>query len=138
MNILKKRDTRWFLLIPVLCISMSAVILTIIKLLLGIHLSGLDVAIVLGLSTVAAIAVCGFFYAGLKIAAYSCVTGCFAGIVYMAYVFMQPIELKGVVGIVSGVQIAFICILFGINAQMISYLFKRRKMKNEQQSRSCT
>ncbi|MGI6030372.1 MAG: hypothetical protein ACOX7F_02605 [Eubacteriales bacterium] len=78
------------------------------------------------ISMIAAAAVCGFMYAGLHLAAGASVLGIISGLAYMVYVFCQPVEWRGLVGLVSGVQVAFICFLIGINAQMILYVVKKR------------
>mgnify|MGYP004676242707 CR=1 FL=1 len=77
--------------------------------------------------TLAVAAVCGAFYAGLRIMGAVCAAGIPAGLVYMAHVFGSDAEYRGIVGLVSGAQLAFIFFLCGALAQMLHYLASRRR-----------
>lgn len=125
----EKRDKKWFLFMPPIIAIMMAVFFGTSKLLLHISIAKTDVIIWLFLSFIASAILCGFGYAGLKSAFLFSIVGILAGIVYMSYVFTRPIEARGIVGLVSGVQLAFIFIIIGINVQMLQYLKRKRREK---------
>lgn len=70
---------------------------------------------------------CGAFYAGFRLMGAVCAAGIPAGLIYMAYVFSSDLEYRGIAGLVSGAQLAFIFFLCGALAQMLKYLASRRK-----------
>lgn len=121
-----KRDKRWLALIPVMTLTLITVLLVMSKAMLGLNVGMADIFIWGVMALIASVAVCGFFYAGLTIAGSACMIGVAAGIIFMAYVFAQPVEWKGIVGLVSGAQLAFLCFLVGINAQMVRYVVQKR------------
>lgn len=122
-----KRSRVWlFLFIPV---SVIITLLIIASSILSLKLSvgAMDILIITIISLIGSLAICGFGYAGLRIAFISCVAGVIAGVLCMTYVFNQSIQWPGIAGLVSGVQTAFLFFLVGVNLQMISVMLKRRR-----------
>lgn len=122
-----KRDKKWFLLMPPIIVTMVALLAVISKIQLQLTISSADIVIWAVMGFLAAAFICGFGYADLKVALAFSIGGVLAGILFMIYVFAQPIEAKGIVGLVSGIELAFIIIIVGINAQMIRHLMKKRR-----------
>jgi hypothetical protein len=120
-----KRDKKWLFGIPLLTVAIWAVLTGITTLILGLSMGALDIILCASMAAIASIMICGFFYAGLYIAATAAVLGAVSGIAFMAYVFMQPIDHRGIVGLSSAAQMAFIFFLVGISAQMIFHLRKK-------------
>jgi hypothetical protein len=85
----------------------------------------LDLIVCGSMAAIASIMICGFFYAGLYIAATAAVLGAVSGIAFMAYIFVQPIDHRGIVGLSSAAQMAFIFFLVGINSQMVFHWVKK-------------
>ena len=82
-----KRSRVWlFLFIPV---SVIIALLIIASSILSLKLSvgSMDILIITIISLIGSLAICGFGYAGLRIAFISCVAGVIAGILFMTYVF---------------------------------------------------
>lgn len=122
-----KRDKRWFLyMLPIMVIMVIAFAL-ISKIQLQLSITTADLGIWIILSFISAASICGFGYAGLKTAMTTSVAGVLAGIIFMSYVFSQQIEAKGLVGLISGAELAFIFVIVGINLQMLQYLMKKRR-----------
>ena len=120
-----KRDKRWFLyMIPIILIMMAVFTITS-KVQLQFEITGVEIKIWLFLSTISAAILCGFAYAGLYLALAASAAGIVSGLVFMSYVFAQPIEAPGIVGLVSGVELAFIFMLVGVNIQMVRYIIKK-------------
>lgn len=94
---------------------------------LELQVTRLDILLWFISALIASVAVCGFFYAGLFIAGTASFIGISAGIIYMGYIFLQPIEWRGIVGYMSGAQLAFLIFLAGVNAQMIRHVWNKRK-----------
>ncbi len=122
-----KRDKRWLMYIPLLMILIISVLSALACGILKISIHSSDLVLFAVLAFLASASICGFSYAGLYIAAVSCLTGLAAGILFMAYVFTQPVQWAGIVGLVSGAQLAFIFFLTGVCAQMLYYLSKKRR-----------
>lgn len=129
-KIFDKRDIRWFLLIPIIFTIISLIMFISIKLFLNITPTLLDMGIIIVLSLLASAFISSFFYMDLKIAAYISIAGCISGIGYMLYIFIQPIDFNGIVGIISGVQLTFIFFLVGVNIELLRYLIKKVGLKN--------
>ena len=125
--LLEKRSKRWFLYIPPLMLVTVGIMAGLTCGILGTSLHSSDLTIFLVLSFIASAAICGFGYAGLYIAAGSCLAGLAAGLLFMAYIFTRPIQWAGIVGLVSGVQLAFIFFLIGVCIQMLVHLSKKRR-----------
>lgn len=122
----EKRSKQWLMLIiPMACVICGLIAL-LSKVELSLSISSTDVGIWMFISVIAAVLICGFGYAGLKIAFQMTVIGVVAGIIFMAYVFAQPIETKGIVGLVSGVELTAIIAIVGVNLQMIHHIRRRR------------
>lgn len=127
-----KRDRRWFLMLPVIWVTLVVVILIVSSSLLDFFPGKLDFAVSGALGLVAAASVCGFGYAGLKFASSCCAVGIISGIFYMSHIFMNgEMELKGLIGLISGAQLAFVFFLVGINGQMISHIINKRRTVHE-------
>lgn len=127
----EKRNKYWLIAVIPLAVVIMFLLAGISCIMLSIRLSVMDAVLFGVISTIAAAAICGFGYAGLRIISGSCFIGTFAGVVFMAYVFLQPIEWVGVVGLVSGIQLAILFFLVGVNAQMISRIVSKRRKQNE-------
>ena len=121
----EKRDMHWFLYMIPIVLVMMAVFTVTSKVQLHIAITGTEIKIWLFLSVISAAIVCGFAYAGLHLALTGSVAGIVSGLVFMSYVFAQPIEAPGIVGLVSGVELAFIIMLVGVNVQMVRYIIKK-------------
>ena len=121
----EKRDKRWFLYMIPIVVIMMAVFSVTSTVQLHITITGTEIKIWLFLSLISAAILCGFAYAGLHLALIGSAAGILSGLVFMSYVFAQPIEAPGIVGLISGVQLAFIFILVGVNVQMIRYIIKK-------------
>ena len=128
---LGRRDPLWLFLIPAAAALLTIAMAVSSALLLKVAPSAADFVIFGALSFVASAAVCGLFYAGLNAAGALSAFGTAAGLVVMCCVFSRPIELRGVVGLVSGAQTAFLFFLLGINIQMIQYLIKKLRRKGK-------
>ena len=111
-------------------LSVTAILTGITHFMLMIPISRADLVVFGLLSLIAAIAVCGFAYAGLWIACACSLAGVVSGIGFMTYIFTKPIEWVGIVGLVSGVQLAFIFFLIGVCIQMLCYLSNKRGKTN--------
>lgn len=126
----KARDRRWLALF----LPMTAILWLFIggcsKILLDFRVSSLDAGIWLLMSFVASFAVCGFAYANLKIAFGFSAAGVIVGLAFMAYVFTRPIAAAGLVGLVSGAQVAFLFLIVGINIEMLRHISMRRRKQN--------
>jgi len=115
-------------MVPLIWVTLVVLILTISSNLLNFTPGKFDLAISNALALVASVAICGLGYAGLKFASLSSALGVFFGIVYMSHVFISgDMELKGLVGLLSGAQLAFIFFMVGINGQMIAHLINNRR-----------
>lgn len=124
-----KRDKKWVLLFFPAALIFFAMLASLSAAVLKVRLGGFDLLIMAAMALIAAAAVCGFGYAGLKIAFACTLAGVAAGIILMVYVFCQPVEWAGIVGLVSCAQAAFLFFLAGINLQMIwSAVRKRREV----------
>lgn len=121
-----KRDKKWLIAIVPLAIGIGAVLAGFSAVMLDMQPAAADAAIWMTMALIASIAVCGFCYAGLKIAAAACVMGVIVGIGHMAYVFAQPVDWRGIAGLVSGAQAAFLFFLAGINLEMVCHVRKKR------------
>ena len=128
-----KRDMRWMLLILPLAACIWVVLAAVSMPMLQIRLTGTNSVIWMVLALIASISICGFLYAGLKISAGACVVGVLTGIIYMAYVFTRNIEGRGIVGLVSGAQVAALFFLIGVNIQMLCYLMNRKSKRGERE-----
>lgn len=95
-RLLPKRDMHWFIGVPVIAPVLTAVLSLIVSRMLAITLGTFDIMILGMFSLIVALAICGFGYAGLLIASASCLVGVIVGIVFMIYVFTQPVEWKGI------------------------------------------
>lgn len=123
---LGKRSPKWFFVLPPLWLVICGSITGASILFLEFHPAKIDLAIFSGLSMVAALAICGLGYAGLRLAAAITFTGVVAGLFYMSHIFIAgQMELKGVIGLISGAQLAFIFFIVGLNGQMIAYLINK-------------
>jgi hypothetical protein len=120
-----KRDKKWLFAIPLLTMALWAVLTGVATLISGLSMGVFDLIVCGSMAAIASIMICGFFYAGLYIAATASVLGVVLGTAFMAYVFVQPIAHRGIVGLSSAAQISFIFFLVGISAQMIFYLRKK-------------
>ena len=122
-----KFSRRWFAIFAVMTPAVAAVIGVLARVYLGISPGGAELLIWTVMAALASAAVCGAFYAGLRIMGAVCAAGIPAGLIYMAYVFSSDLEYRGIAGLVSGAQLAFIFFLCGALAQMLKYLASRRK-----------
>lgn len=122
----KKRDKQWLMLIIPITLVICSFIALLSKIELSFSICSADIVIWIMIAAIAAGVICGFGYAGLKIAFKTTVIGIIAGIIFMAYVFAQPIENKGIIGLVSGVELTVIITIIGVNLQMIQYIRKKR------------
>lgn len=126
---LPKRDKRWLIVLPVTAGVIWGVIAGATRLLLGISPSGADAMLWTALSLVAAAAICGLGYAGLRAASICSTLGTTVGLAYMSYVFAQPIAYRGIVGLISGAQVVLLFFLAGVNVQMVCYLIRKNRRK---------
>ena len=122
-----KFSRRWFAVFPAMALAVAAVIGALARVSLRISPGGAELFIWTVMAALASAAVCGAFYAGLRIMGAVCAAGIPAGLVYMAHVFGSDAEYRGIVGLVSGAQLAFIFFLCGALAQMLHYLASRRR-----------
>lgn len=122
-----KRDKRWLIAIVPCAAVVCAALAAVSALSLQLHPGAADILLWAFLSLVAAGAVCGCGYAGFRIAALAGLAGVAAGIGTMAYIFAQPIEWRGIVGLVSCMQVAFLFFLVGVNAQMIFHFIQKKR-----------
>jgi hypothetical protein len=129
-----KRDKKWLYVLPVMAGIFCSILAGVSTATLCFQITVNDILLWGGSSLAASVAVCGLFYAGLSIAGVVSFIGILAGIVHTCFVFLQPIEWRGLVGYVSGVQLAFMFFLTGINAQMILYLWNKRKAQKTNNS----
>lgn len=123
----KKRDRRWLICIIPVAVTAACIIAVTVHIMLGVAFNLSDSLIYLVLSLIASISICGFGYAGLFVASGACLAGLVLGIVFMAYVFTRPVEWAGIVGLVSGAELAFICFLVGVCFEMLLYLHNKRR-----------
>lgn len=123
----EKRDLRWLICIIPVAATVTCIIAVITHMMLGVAFNLTDSLIYSVLSLIASIGICGFGYAGLFVASGFCLTGLVLGILFMAYVFTRPIKWAGIVGLVSGAELAFICFLIGICFEMLLYLHNKRR-----------
>lgn len=126
-----KKDKWWITVFSWLSLCFFITIAGLSHFLLDMHVSMADAVLWIAMAIAASAAVCGFFYAGLRIAATMSLLGALSGIGCVGYVFMQPVQLRGIVGLVSGMQLAFIFFLVGINAQMIAYIISKKARKQQ-------
>lgn len=122
-----KRSKTWLFLFLPIAFIIAFLISGISIMSLKVSLGSMDILIVAAISLIGALSICGFGYAGLRIAFMSCLMGILAGIAFMTYVFNRPIQWAGIVGLVSGAQTVFLFFLVGVNLQMISAMVKRRR-----------
>lgn len=123
----QKHDWRWFLMIPVMAALIMVVMGASSYFILDLRASSTDLFIFGLLALIEAGVVCGLLYSGLRIAGGISLTGVILSLIAMIYVFLQPIEYRGLVGLVTGIELAFVCLLIGINIQLLNYLIQKRK-----------
>lgn len=122
-----KRNKQWFVLIPPTAIAIFLILAAASKTMLSIEISSADIVIWCLISGIAAVVLCGLGYADLKLAFGWSFVGVIAGILFMMYVFTRDIEMRGLVGLISGAELAFIFFIIGVNLQMLNYLRKRKR-----------
>lgn len=123
-----KRDRRWFAILLITWGLLFAFTLTAASYFLNFTPGKLDFGVCGGLTLIEALAVCGFGYAGLRFASLCCAFGAVSGFIYMSHIFINGnMELKGLVGLMSGAQLAFIFFMVGLNGQMIAHLMNKRR-----------
>lgn len=122
----RKRDKRWLMLMLPLAAAIWSTFAALSCIQLQLHPNRTDVVIWMFLAAILSAALCGFGYAGLKFAFGFTALGVMAGIGFMAYVFIRPVAHKGIVGLVSGMELLAFFFLVGINVQMLSHLRKKR------------
>lgn len=123
----EKRDRRWLMLIAPIALVIWMLFAWISWLQLGVKTSGTDVFLWMLLAFIMSAVLGGFGYANLKIAFGFTAAGIFAGLGFMAYVFTRQVAYRGIVGLVSGVELTFIFFVIGINIQMLHHLMKGRR-----------
>ena len=123
----EKRDKRWIKLAAPVALMILMLLSVISQVQLGFRAGSADYIVWMTLALIGTAAICGFGYANLKVAFGFSVAGVLAGIIMMMYVFTQPVAQRGIVGLVSGAELAFIFFIAGINAQMIHYLMTKRR-----------
>ncbi len=122
-----KRDKQWLVFILPTAFALFLILAAASKIMLSLEVSSADVVVWCLLSGIAAAVLCGFGYADLKLAFGWSLAGVIAGILFMMYVFTRDIEMRGLVGLVSGAQLAFIFFIIGVNLQMLNYLRKKKR-----------
>lgn len=124
-----KRDRKWFIMmLPAIALALALFILIASSRLLDFTPGRFDFIVAVSLALVGAVAICGFGYAGLKFAFACSALGVVSGLSYMSHIFMNgDMELKGLVGLLSGAELAFIFFLVGINGQMVIHVIKKRR-----------
>ncbi len=122
----RKRDKRWLIGMLPLAAVIWSVFAALSGILLRLRPNRTDMVIWLFLAVILSAALCGFGYAGLKLAFGFTALGIVAGIGLMAYVFTRPVAYKGIAGLVSGMELTVFFFLVGINVQMLGHLRKKR------------
>lgn len=123
-----KRDRKWLIALPAAWLLLTIFILTISSHLLNFTPGTFDLALSSAVSLVGAVAVCGFGYAGLKLASLCSALGIISGLLYMSHIFIHGnMEFKGLAGLLSGAELAFIFFMVGINGQMIAHMINKRR-----------
>ena len=123
----EKRDKRWLFLCIPLAGALFMLIALVSRALLGLTPSVADGALWLFLSCAASALLCGFGYANLKLAFGFTLAGIASGLIAMVYVFAQPIAQKGIVGLVTCVELGAVFFLVGVSVQMLSHLARSNK-----------
>lgn len=123
----RKRDKRWLWLMVPVAVMIWGCMAGLCGICLHLAASVSDRVIWALLAGIMSLALCGFGYADMKIAFGFTAAGIAAGLLFMAFVFSRQIAYRGIVGLVSGMELTFIFFITGINVQMVIYLMKRRR-----------